>query len=90
MPARANGDDGDRSICAAAVQVELVDPGFEALVVRAQRLQHLPDVRVGAAAVKRRGGVVARRDDDGQDDVAVLLSLGAPHDPTDRLHDVDL
>ena len=50
--ARADADDGDGSPVAAAVEVEFVDPGIEAFVVRAQRLQHLPDVRVGVVAVE--------------------------------------
>ena len=73
-----------------AVEIELVDLGAEALVVGAQRLQHLPDVAVDIVAIERRGRVHVRGDDDRQDHVAVAFVLSTAHHSPHRLHHVDL
>ena len=70
-------------------EAQLVDAGLDALVVRAQGLQHAPHVGEDLGVVQRLLGAHARGDEDGQDDVAQLLALRAAHDAAHRLHHVD-
>ena len=82
-------DDGDL-VRLGLVEVDLVDHGVEALIMRAQRLQHLPH---HAKRVIVRQDVLGRhpsRDRHRQDDVAVLLPRRQAHYPPHGLNDVHL
>ena len=74
---------------AGLVQLDGVDHRVEALVVGAQRLQHLPHDLEPLVVGEGHLGGHAGRDRDGQDDVAVLLARREAHHPAHRLHDVD-
>lgn len=70
-----------------AGEIELVDHGVEAIVVGAERLEHLPDDLVGLVVGEGLVGFHAVGDDDGEDDIATGLAGGAAHDAPDGLDD---
>ena len=80
----------DDAVGRRVVEVDPVDLGIEAVVVRAQRAQHAPDRRETLVVVERVRRIDARRHGDRQHDVAVFLALGLAHGAADGLHDVDL
>ncbi|MNJ45341.1 hypothetical protein D3C77_404300 [compost metagenome] len=73
-----------------ADQVELVDHGVEAVVVRPQCLQHLPNHFVGLVVIERFVGLHAGRNDHGQHHIATLLTRCVAHYPANGLHHVHL
>jgi len=88
----ATGVDDDDLAGVLLVEVDLVDHRVEAVVVRAQRLEDLPDDLEAFVVAQRLLRSDPGRDDDRQDDVAHLLDpCGVPaHHPADGLDDVDL
>ena len=84
------GDEDVRVVGFVLLQVDLVDGGVEAVVVRAQGVQHGPDDAERLVVLERVLGAGVRRDDDGDDDVAVAFAGRGAHDAADGLDDVDL
>ena len=70
-----------------AGEIELVDHGVEAVVVGAERLEHLPDDLVDLVVGEGLVGFHASGDDHGEDDIAPGLARGAAHDASDGLDD---
>lgn len=85
------GDGDDLHLAGvAADEVEFVDEGVEAVVVRAEGLEDFPDDAVGVAFVEGVGGVGVLGDDDGDDDIPAFFARGVAHDAADGLDDIDL
>ena len=71
------------------LQVDPVDLGVEAVVMRAKRPKDLPDGGEAPVVVERPVRRNSRRNRHGKHDVAVLLPFGLAHDPAHGLHDLD-
>ena len=56
----------------------------------AERFEHLPYHGKCLVIVQRLLRRHARGDHDREDDIAVFLALKSPHDPANRLDDIDL
>ena len=72
------------------IQVHLVDHGVEAVVVRAECLQHLPHYRVGLVVVQSVVWFYASRNDHRKNHIATLLVWSVSHHSTDGLNYVHL
>ncbi len=85
------GDGDDFHLAAVrADQIQLVDHRIEAVIVGAQRLQHLPDHGIGLVVVEGLVRLHAGRDHHRQHHVATLLARCIAHHPAHRLHHVHL
>ena len=91
VPARGTEGVDDRDLVRCGpVEVDLVDHRVEALVVGAQRLEHLPDHAEGVVVLEDVLRPHPGGDGHRQDDVAVALARRQPHDTPHRLDDVHL
>ena len=79
----------DDAVGRRIVQVDLVDLGIEAVVMRAQRAQHAPGDLELLAGIEHPRRVRTRRHRDGQHDVAVGLVRRLAHDAAHGLDDID-
>ncbi len=73
-----------------ARQFQLVDHGVEAVIVRAQGLQHLPHHAVGLVVIQRFMRLDARRNHHRQDHITALLARRVAHHAPHRLHHIHL
>ena len=89
VPPLLVGRSGNLVLLGLLLEGERVDLGLDSLVVRAEGLEDAPDVREHLAVVERLLRRHAGGDENGQDDIAEVLALGAPHDAADGLDDVN-
>ena len=88
VPSLLVGRSCDLVLLGLLLEGERVDLGLDSLVVRAEGLEDAPNVRENLAVVERLLRRHAGGDENGQDDIAEVLTLGAPHDAADGLDDV--
>lgn len=72
------------------IQLELIHPRIETIIVGAKGIQDAPDDFEIIVLVEDGIRIAVGRDDDGNDDVAVFLSRSGAHDAADGLDDVHL
>ena len=84
-----NGDDFHFG-SVGPLQVQLVHHGVEAVIVRSQRLQYLPDHCVGLVVVQCFMGLYTGRNHYGQHHIAQFFARGVAHHASYGLHHIHL